>query len=65
MANRKKAAAKTADGSGSSAAGSESSTAQKPLATGDVEPFPAHTFRADMGEGLPPQQDALNPDRAK
>jgi hypothetical protein len=65
MASRKKAATKKAEGSGSSAAGSESSTVQKPLATGDVDPFPQHTFRADMGEGLPPQQDTLNPDRAK
>lgn len=31
------------------------STAQKPLATGDVDQFPSHVFRADMGEGLPPQ----------
>lgn len=29
----------------------------------NVEPTP--TFRADMGEGLPPQKDQLNPDRAK
>lgn len=27
----------------------------KPLATGDVEQFPAHAFRTDMGEALPPQ----------
>lgn len=27
----------------------------KPLPSGDVEQFPSHTFRADMGEGLPPQ----------
>jgi hypothetical protein len=40
-------------------------TAQKPLATGDVSQFPQHTFRADMGEGLPDQKDSLNPDRAK
>jgi hypothetical protein len=26
---------------------------------------PVPTFRADMGEGLPPQKDQLNPDRAK
>jgi hypothetical protein len=26
---------------------------------------PVSTFRADMGEGLPPQKDQLNPDRAK
>ena len=31
------------------------STKQKPLATGDVNQFPDHVFRADMGEGLPPQ----------
>jgi hypothetical protein len=30
-------------------------SAQKPLATGDVNQFPDHVFRADMGEGLPPQ----------
>lgn len=41
------------------------STAQKPLTTGDVNPLPQHTFRADMGEGLPDQKDSLNPDRAK
>ena len=31
------------------------STAQKPLATGDVSQFPEHAFRTDLGEGLPPQ----------
>lgn len=41
------------------------STAQKPLATGDVTPFAGHAFRADMGEGLPDQANTLNPDRAK
>jgi hypothetical protein len=66
MATRKKAAAKkTAEPAPTSTAKSPSSTAQKPLATGDVDQFPQHTFRADMGEGLPPQKDALNPDRAK
>lgn len=63
MATRKKAAAKTPATPKSPA--KSSSTAQKPLATGDVEQFPAHTFRADMGEGLPDQADTLNPDRAK
>lgn len=29
----------------------------------DRDPVP--TYRADMGEGLPPQKDQLNPDRAK
>lgn len=29
----------------------------------DRDPVP--TYRADMGEGLPPQKDTLNPDRAK
>lgn len=29
----------------------------------DRDPVP--TYRADMGEGLPPQTDGLNPDRAK
>jgi hypothetical protein len=33
----------------------KSKTAQKPLATGDVSPFPAHAFRTDLGESLPPQ----------
>lgn len=42
-----------------------SKTATKPLATGDVAQFPDHAFKADMGEGLPPQQPALNPNRAK
>ena len=27
----------------------------KALPTGDVEQFPAHAFRADLGESLPPQ----------
>lgn len=27
----------------------------KPLPTGDVQQFPDHSYRADMGEGLPPQ----------
>lgn len=44
---------------------SKTSTAQKPLATGDVTPFAGHAFRADMGEGLPDQSATLNPDRAK
>lgn len=43
----------------------KSSSAQKPLATGDVDQFPKHTFRADMGEGLPDQASTLNPNRAK
>jgi hypothetical protein len=61
MAKARKAASKTA----ASPAPKKSSTAQKPLATGDVDQFPQHTFRADMGEGLPPQKDSLNPNRAK
>ena len=27
----------------------------KPLPEGDVEQFPAHAYRADLGQGLPPQ----------
>jgi len=42
-----------------------SSTAQKPLATGDVAQFPDHVYQADQGQGLPPQKDTLNPNRAK
>lgn len=56
--NAPKSASKTA-------AKSTASTAQKPLATGDVEQFPSHVFRADMGEGIPPQKDVLNPKRAE
>lgn len=52
---KKKAAAKKAP----------ASTKEKPLATGDVDQFPQHTYRADLGEGLPPQKDNLNPNRAK
>ena len=47
------------------AAKKTSSTKQKPLATGDVSQFPEHTFSADQGQGLPPQKDTLNPNRAK
>lgn len=50
MARKPKAAAKT------SANPAPKKTAQKPLATGDVSQFPDHAFRADMGEGLPPQE---------
>lgn len=63
----RKAAAKTprAPKTPAQPAASKSSTKQKPLATGDVDQFPAHTFRADMGEGLPDQKSNLNPNRAK
>lgn len=59
-AGKKKAAAKTARRPAAS-----KSTKQKPLTTGDVGQFPDHAFKADMGEGLPDQEDTLNPDRAK
>lgn len=36
-------------------------TTKRPEADGEAPP----TYRADMGEGLPPQKDSLNPDRAK
>jgi len=49
MGKAKKAAAKKAP------AAPKKAPAQKPLATGDVSQFPDHVFRADMGEGLPPQ----------
>lgn len=45
MAKKPKAAAKKAPAAPKS----------KPLPTGDVDQFPDHVYRADMGEGLPPQ----------
>lgn len=62
MATRKKAAAKKTTAS-ETAVEPQSITgnAQRPEADSEAAP----TFRADMGEGLPPQKDQLNPDRAK
>lgn len=57
MAKKKAAAAK--------APAPKASTKQKPLAAGDVDQFPQHTFRADLGEGLPDSTSTLNPNRAK
>lgn len=47
--------AKKASAAKTSAKKSSSASKSKPLPTGEVEQFAEHTFRADMGEGLPPQ----------
>lgn len=60
MAPRKTAAKKTASKTAAKTAPAKGN-AQRPEAVGEAPP----TFRADMGEGLPPQKDTLNPNRAK
>jgi hypothetical protein len=53
----RKAASKTAAKPASLPRGSQA----RPEADAEAPP----TYRADMGEGLPPQKDTLNPNRAK
>ena len=65
MASGKKASAKKAapksNSSGATAKVAPKSNEQHPEPAREAVP----TYRADMGEGLPDQADALNPDRAK
>lgn len=69
-ADQKAAADKTAAGSvPRTEVGPDSATRPASFKGNDQAPEadrdPVPTYRADMGEGLPPQKDQLNPDRAK